>query len=217
MIEIVPLLICLDSILSSTSLRQLRHVVFAMLCIPNRATMLGLARWTERGGSYRTLQRFYQRPIHWALLHWTFIKTHLLTSDGLYLLAGGGGVVSKAGKETPGVGRFYSGLAQRVIPSLSFLTISLIDVSERRSYPLQVEQLLPKSSPEATRSEVPKRKRGRPPGSKNHAKAAPLLTPELTALQRLLKAIRVLIKVKHIVLDGKFGSYPAAWAVRQCE
>jgi len=217
MIEIVPLLICLDSILSSTSLRQLRHVVFAMLCIPNRATMLGLSRWTERGGSYRTLQRFYQSPVNWAMLHWTLIRTHLLTSGSPYLLAGDEVVVSKAGKETHGAGCFYSGLAQRVIPGVSFLTISLIDVTERRSYPLQIEQLLPQSPTKATPSDEPKRKPGRPSGSKNHVKADARLTPELTALQRLLNTIRVLIKVKLIVLDGKFGTYPATWAVRQCE
>jgi hypothetical protein len=42
--EIIPLLICLEPYLSSTRLRQLRHVVFAMLCIPKQATMLGVSR-----------------------------------------------------------------------------------------------------------------------------------------------------------------------------
>jgi DDE superfamily endonuclease len=69
-----------------------------MLCIPNQATMLGLSRWTEKGGSYRTLQRFYQSKINWAQLHWQIIKAHLLSSEGLYLLAGDDVVVSKSGK-----------------------------------------------------------------------------------------------------------------------
>ena len=92
MSEIIPLLICLEPYLSSTSLRQLRHVVFAMLCNPNRATMLGLSRWTEKGGSYRTLQRFYHTPINWVLIHWALLKTHRLKADGVYLLAGDEGV-----------------------------------------------------------------------------------------------------------------------------
>ena len=86
--------------------------------------MLGLSRWTEKGGSYRTLQRFYQSKIDWAQLPWQIIKAHLLEPDALYILAGDDVVVSKSGKQTHGMGRFYSGLAQRVIPSVSFLAIS---------------------------------------------------------------------------------------------
>ena len=126
--EIIPLLMCLETQLSTTHLRQLRHIVLAMLCIPQRATMLSLSRWTEKGGSYRTVQRFYQTPLNWLQLHWTIIQSHLLSPDGEYILAADEVVVSKAGKKTHGVGRFYSGLAQRGIPSVSFLTFSLIDV-----------------------------------------------------------------------------------------
>ena len=217
MSEIIPLLICLETHLSSTRLRQLKHLVFAMLCIPNQATMLGLSRWTERGGSYRTLQRFYQSKIDWAQLHWQIIKAHLLSSESLYLLAGDDVVVSKSGKQTHGVGRFYSGLAQRVIPSVSFLAISLIDVKARRSYALQIGQHQPKSRPKQV-SDKPKRKRGRPKGSKNYVKADPTLTPELSLLVRILSEILTrlgLLRLKHIVLDGKFGNYPSTWAVRQ--
>ena len=107
MTEIIPLLLCLEPYLCSTTVRQLRHVVYALMCIPNRATMLGLSRWTEKGGSYRTLQRLYHNPINWLLIHWVLLKTHVLRSDGRYLLAGDEVVVSKAGKKTHGVGRFY--------------------------------------------------------------------------------------------------------------
>jgi len=61
------------------------------------------------------------------------IKAHLLDPNGVYLLEGDDVVVSKAGKKTYGVGRFYSKIAQRPIPSLSFFALSLIDVKERRS------------------------------------------------------------------------------------
>ncbi len=96
--EIIPFLQCFEPHLSSTTLRQLRHVVLALLCIPHRATLLNLSRWTEKGGSYRTLQRFYQAPLDWLLLHWTFIQTHLISPDRDYILAADEVVVSKAGK-----------------------------------------------------------------------------------------------------------------------
>ncbi len=202
--EIIPLLQCLEAHLSSTTLRQMHHVVFALLCIPNRATMLGLSRWTEKGGSYRTLQRLYQTPINWLLIHWMLLQTHLLRSDGFYLLAGDEVVVSKAGKKTHGVGRFYSGLAQRVIPSVSFLALSLIDVQERRSYPLHIQQLLPAASDERPIAQ-PKRTRGRPKGSKSYVKSKPILSPVLRLLQGMIGGVQAQIgplRVKHLLLDG---------------
>jgi len=139
MSEIIPLLMCLELVLTTTNLRQLHHVVLAMLCIPNRATRLGLSRWTEKGGSYRTLQQWCQSQINWFQVHWTLLRTHGMRSDGIYLLAWDDGVVSKAGKETYGVGRFYSGLAQTGILSVSFVAVSLIDVQQRQSHPLHIE------------------------------------------------------------------------------
>ena len=218
MTEIISLLVCLEDHLSSTTLRQLGHIILAMLCIPNKATMLGLSRWAEKGGSYRTLQRLYQTPINWFLIHKALLQTHLLRSDGLYVLAGDEVVVSKAGKKTHGVGRFYSGLAQRVIPGISFLALSLIDVKERRSYPLHIQQLLPTPGVEKVRISARKRSRGRPKGSKNYVKPDPILSATLCLLQGMLTPIQAQIahlQVKHIVLDCKFGNYPATWVVQQ--
>jgi len=129
-------------------------------------------------------------------------------------------VVSKAGQTTHGLGRFYSSLAQRPIPGVSFLVVSLIDVAQRRAYPLQAEQRLPSTSASPTDcAPPPKRPRGRPKGSKNHVKAVPTLTPELRLLGQMLRAITARIqplKVRHVLLDGYFGTYPATFLVQQC-
>jgi putative transposase len=131
-------------------------------------------------------------------------------------------VVSKAGKKTHGMGRFYSSIAQRPIPNLSFFALSLIDVPQRRSYPIALEQHRPvvkaAKAPEPV-SQAAKGGRGRPKGSKNHAKTAPTLSTELTLLQSLLRVVlnRIApLPVKHLVLDGYFDTYPASWVVREC-
>ncbi|MCI0712900.1 MAG: transposase, partial [Chloroflexi bacterium] len=218
MSDIIPLLASLTPHLSSTTMRQLRHVIDALLCIPNQATMLGLSRWAEKGGSYRTIHRLYHTPLNWLLLHWTLIKIHVLKPTGCYVLAGDEVVVSKAGKKTHGVGRFYSGLAQRVIPSVSLLALAVIDVQQRRSYPLHIQQLVPAPS-HAKNSDPPaKRPRGRPKGSQNYVKPDPVLSPVLHLLAGMLGTLHSQIAhlaVNHIVLDGKFGNYPATWTVRQ--
>ena len=151
------------------------------------------------------------------MILWTIVRIHLLDPDGAYLLAGDEVVISKAGKATHGRGRFYSSLAQRPINSVSFMAVSLIDVQARRSYPLQVEQREPPNPVEKPVDPPPKRKRGRPKGSKNHVKPVPQLTSDLTLLQGMITAITARIApltVKHIVLDGHFGNYPATYAVR---
>ncbi len=216
--DIVALLHCLTPYLSKTTMRQMKQIVFAVLCIPDRVTMLSIARRTEHGGSYRTIQRWYHTPLDWAALLWSIVRIHLFEPDGDYLLAGDEVVISKAGKATHGRGRFYSSLAHRPINSVSFMAVSLIDVQARRSYPLQVEQRQPPSPVEKPVASLPKRKRGRPKGSTNHAKPVPDLTPDLTLLQGMITAITVRLMpltVKHIVLDGHFGNYPATCAVRE--
>jgi len=190
-----------------------------------RVTMLGLSRWAEGGGSYRSIQRWFQTALDWGVLLWTLIQVHVLEPGGVYLMAGDDVVVSKTGKKTYGVGQFYSSIAGRPIPGLSFLTLSLIDVGQRRSYPLAIAQHLP--APKAvnavktveTVAPTAKRGRGRPTGSKTHAKTAPTLSPELTLLQSQLRVVLKRIAplpVKYLVLDGFFGTYPASWLVRDC-
>lgn len=218
MSEIIALTACLTPLLSRTSLHHLQVIVLALLSMNGRVTMLGLSRWTEEGGSYRTLQRWFSSGLDWGSLMWTVVRVHLLDPQGEYVLAGDEVVVSKAGKQTHGLGRFYSSIAQRPIPGLSFFALSLVDIQQRRAYPLSVQQRLPVTTGQRV-SPAPKRGRGRPKGSKNHAKAIPVLSPELmlleTMLRTLLKRIGAL-RVKHLVLDGFFGTYPATWMTRMC-
>ena len=51
-------------------------------------------------------------------------------------------VFGKAGKETYGIGRFFSSLQNRVIPGLSFFVFSVINVKERQSFPIQAIQMV---------------------------------------------------------------------------
>jgi len=56
---ILPVLLALSPVLSKTTCRQLHHIVVAMLAMTGRITQLGISRWTDKGGSYRTVQRFF--------------------------------------------------------------------------------------------------------------------------------------------------------------
>jgi hypothetical protein len=66
----------------------------------------------------------------------------------------------------------------------------------------------------------PKRKPGRPKGSKNKDKTTMLLTSELQRIQKMLETLLVrmssFLRPTYLALDGHFGNYPAFYMVRQC-
>jgi len=84
-----------------------------------RVPMLGISRWTDKGGSYRTIQRLYHTWIPWADMLWTFFQKWLWDPKAEYILAGDEVVCGKAGQETYGLDRFFSSLQQRPIAGLA--------------------------------------------------------------------------------------------------
>jgi len=65
--EIITLLTCLNPAIDYTTIRQLSNIAEAMLSMTGRITMLGISRWTEKSGSYRTIQSFFDTQINWGL------------------------------------------------------------------------------------------------------------------------------------------------------
>jgi putative transposase len=101
---------CLRPHVTATTLRQLSRLAWAMLVMPGRVTMLGISRWAGKGGSYRTIQRLFSQALPWAMLFWVFFRQHVHRPEEVYLLAGDEVVVTKAGKHTYGLERFFSSL-----------------------------------------------------------------------------------------------------------
>ena len=231
MTNILALLQPIQNSVSKTTLRQLSRIIVAMIAMTGRVTMLGLSRWTEKGGSYRTVQRFFYTIIPWSQVFWTFFREHLLDHQDAYLLAGDECVVTKAGKRTHGLDYFFSSLQQKAVPGLSFFTLSLVSTRQRRSYPVCVEQMmrteeekaesLAKKEAKKAKPAQPKRKPGRPKGSRNKNKADVTLNPELQRIQKMLTSflntIQGTIQLTYLVLDGHFGNHPAFHMVRQCQ
>ena len=231
MIDIVALMQCLQPILMKTTIRQMSHIVFAMLAMTGRVTMLGISRWAGKGGSYRTVQRFFYAVIPWAQVFWLFFRQHGLCQDDVYLLAGDECVVTKSGKHTFGLDRFFSSLYGKPIPGLSFFALSLISTQKRRSFPVRMEQVVRTEAEKAARPAKTKvhkqqepaqgRKAGRPQGSKNKNKSEVSLTTELLRIQAMVQAqlrlIGGLIPLAYLVLDGHFGNHNALQMARHCD
>lgn len=223
MLNILALLQCLAPVLTPTLLRQFSRIILALLAMTGRVTMLGISRWTEAGGSYRTVQRFFNTAIDWSQVHWLFVKTHLLQPQATYLLVGDEVVVTKAGHETHGLERFFSSLFGKPVPGLAFFAFALVNVQQRTAHPLRIGQVL-RPEPPAEPTPVPappvaKRGRGRPKGSKNRNKADVALSPYLRFIFTLLQAVQQVLgttlTVTYVVLDGAFGNNYALQMVRR--
>src|SRR5215470_16392682 len=228
--DIVTLFQCLRPSLPSTTWRQLSRIALALLVMTGRVTMLGLSRWAGKGGSYRTVQRFFSTAIPWAILFWVFFRHHVYCPDDVYLAAGDDVIVTKAGKHTHGLDRFFSSLYGKPVPGLAFFTLSLVSVQKRRSFPMRVEQVVRSNAEKAASKaksalKLPKaaramRRPGRPKGSTNSPKATASLTPELVRitamLTALLQLLATVLSVTYLVLDGHFGNHHALYMARQC-
>ena len=106
--------------MNKRTMNQLAIIVEAVLAMTGRVTMLGLSRWTEKGGSYRTVQRFFGEKIEWPKLRWQLIKPHATGAKGVWLLTGDEVVVTKSGKETHGLGIFFLRFTTRRSPACAF-------------------------------------------------------------------------------------------------
>jgi len=208
----------------------LRRITLALLVMPGRSTMLGLSRWAGTGGSDRTVQRLFSTVLPWAMLFWGFFRQHLHCPADVYVVAGAEVIVTKAGKHTYGLDRFFASLYGKPVPGLAFFTLSLVSVQKRRSFPIRIEQVVRSDAEKAVRKakadakkqklSATKRRPGRPKGSTHTHKAAATLTPELVRLTAMLTALLQLmatvLSVTYLGLDGHFGNHNALQMARQC-
>jgi DDE superfamily endonuclease len=227
--DIVACLPCLQATVPRTTLRQCRCIAMALLGMTGRVTMLGLSRWAGPGGSYRTVQRFVATVIPWATLLWVFFRHHISRSEDVYLLVGDAVIVTKAGKSTHGLARFFASLYGKPVPGLAFFTFALVSTQQRRSFPLRVEPVV-RSDAEKAASQAQAaskqaqalgtpRRPGRPKGSKHKTNADGTRTPELVritgGLAALLPLIAGVVSLTYVGLDGHFGNHNALQMARQ--
>jgi putative transposase len=138
-------------------------------------------------------------------------------------------VVTKAGKHTHGLDRFFSSLYGKPVPGVAFFALSLLSTRDRHSFPIRVEQVVrDRADPPAVPSRRCRKKpppsatpprRGRPKGSKNTDKTVVPLSAELQRIkgmvQGLLQLIGGVVPLTYLVLDGHFGTNAAVHMTRQ--
>ena len=160
-----------------------------------------------------------------------FFRTYLFERESTYILASDETVVSKSGKSTYGLSRFFSAVYGKTVPGLAFFSLSLVSVKQGRSYPMLMEPIVrgDTASNQTRLSAEPcdaidrlaeKRKRGRPKGSRNRNKVEVRLSDALKHIQTMLTALLArmgdLIPLRYFVLDGYFGHNNALQMTKAC-
>lgn len=194
-------------------------------------TQKNISRQTsEEAYSYRSVQRFFALDINWELLYLSCISFFFTcSSSSIYILAIDEVVEKKSGKSTTGIGRFFSSIAGRPIRSVCFHVLSLIEVKSRTSFIVTQEQQKSeisnsckkkskKSKKKSTATSQngcpsqkrPKKRAGRPKGSKNktgqkeYSRLSKSFEQLLTLAMTLLASIGIV--AAYIVADGAYGS-----------
>jgi DDE superfamily endonuclease len=231
--DILTLFSCFQPLATSVTVGHFAIIAEAILTMSGRITMLGISRWTPKGGSYRTVQRFFNTDLPWTELLVKFFSTHLFDGTGEYIVAGDATTVTKSGKKTNGIDSYFSGVIGKVVRGLEFFVFSLVNVQKRKSYPLAVGQMVRTTEEKAAikkrkkeRLQKKKRrqkggksaKRGRKKGSKNKDKNKLEMSSELGRISDLLgvfiKLIRTFVAVRYVAMDGYFGHNQAVLMAR---
>lgn len=218
--EIYVYLLPLLCTLKETELRNFDEIISAMLCMSGKKTMLNISRWTQI--CYRTIERFYNLIIPWLELNIYLVNLRSKNSGELIVVADETPVI-KSGKKTHGLDKFFNSIYQKVMSSLKFSGISLIDVDANKGYGLLMSQLVftPEEKANLKKAKEKKKKakggkRGPKIGSKNNPKKETELTPTFRLLKsqltEVIEKLRVKVKkeINYFMGDGGYGNSTCA-------
>ena len=133
--------------LAKTFQTLLIEILTLYMILPGKINFTQMARYGKHGEqTYR--QNFNRRKkgcIDWFLLNLSLAR-RVLDMDGLLAIAIDPCYISKAGKKTPHIGRFWSGCAGAVKHGLEIMGIGLLDVANNKCMMLRAHQTIGNSA-----------------------------------------------------------------------
>jgi putative transposase len=218
--NLLEILSVLQPEVSFANIAKLSEIITTILRLSVPITTRAIGRFGRL--SLRTVERFYaQEPLSWTLIRILLFRAFLFDSSAVHLLVLDETTEKKAGKCSYGLDSFFSSLVGKVVPSVSFLCASVVNVKSEQSHFLSCTQLIkPRRTQEPSASnnkpqavaKANKRKRGRPKGSKN----TPYTEPESVSFRTFKTAVENLtaqlakycadVIMPYIVLDGFYGN-----------
>ncbi len=133
--------------LAKTFQTLLIEILTLYMILPRKINFTQMARYGKHGEqTYR--QNFNRKKkdcIDWLLLNLSLAR-RVLEMDGLLAIAIAPCYISKAGKKTPHIGRFWSGCAGAVKHGLEIMGIGLLDVANNKCMMLRAHQTIGNSA-----------------------------------------------------------------------
>lgn len=121
-------------------------------CIRGRLNFTNLARYSKYNEC--TFRRHYSKFFDWLKFNYLVLQFAFMSECPEVIAAIDCSYITKAGKHTYGLDKFWSGVAKQVKKGLEISLVSLIDVSQERAWSFSVEQTPPGlSSKEGTQND----------------------------------------------------------------
>lgn len=137
----------LGDILSSTTIKLgkvlakfIYNCVLAIVSIKGRVNFLQLERHSNL--NEKTFRNNYSKAVDWFGIN-DGIALRELPDASHRIVAIDPAHINKAGKCTPGIGRYWSGVAQQAKRGLEIMAFAAIDYADKRTIMLGAEQTLP--------------------------------------------------------------------------
>lgn len=131
---------CLQTAMTKANIGIFLSLVTSFLSVRYEITTRGLSRYCSY--SLRHIFRFLLQTQDWLKVRVSLFKSFFYQEAEVYLVAVDEVVEGKSGKHTFGLARYYSSCADKSIEGICFFALSLIKVSTKTSYLLNVLQVV---------------------------------------------------------------------------
>ena len=182
------------------------HLFGLLLMLPGHATFRNMSRYSPY--HERTFARWYDTNLDWVALNKAAI-IEIVPADHEQALIIDASFVSKSGKHTYGLDRFWNGSHSRAEKGLEISALAWLDLTEKCAYGLSVEQTPP--SPEPSASESSASESSASESSASESSASDISAPETTRMDVYLDQLRRVVKahdltwLRYLLMDGTYS------------
>ena len=172
------------------------HLFGLLLMLPGHATFRNMSRYSPY--HERTFARWYDTNLDWVALNKAAI-IEIVPADHEQALIIDASFVSKSGKHTYGLDRFWNGSHSRAEKGLEISALAWLDLTEKCAYGLSVEQTPPSPEPSASES------------SASESSASDISAPETTRMDVYLDQLRRVVRahdltwLRYLLMDGAYS------------
>ena len=177
------------------------HLFGLLLMLPGHATFRNMSRYSPY--HERTFARWYDTNLDWVALNKAAI-IEIVPADHEQALIIDASFVSKSGKHTYGLDRFWNGSHSRTEKGLEISALAWLDLTEKCAYGLSVEQTPPSPEPSASESSASE-------SSASESSASDISAPETTRMDVYLDQLRRVVKahdltwLRYLLMDGAYS------------